>query len=111
MEFLEPNAERIWMPRRRFALDVWVGWIATLQDLDQCKSFKTSIFATGGRYPLTDVGCKPQVRNNVMSLQKSSSLDFYSLQMDSKKEICKSAKAPTISCNTGELKNRKRQIF
>lgn len=77
MEFLESNAENICMARRRTALDVWVRRIATLLDLDQGESFKMSIPATGGRYLIADVGCKPQVGHNYTRLNETFSPGYF----------------------------------
>lgn len=77
MEFLESGAEKIWTARRRSALGVWVGLIATLLDLGLCESLKTSIPATGGKYLQTAVGCKLQVGHNDMPLDKAPSHDYF----------------------------------
>lgn len=60
MDVLEYHAERIWMARRRSALDVCLESITTLLDLEQCGSFKTHVPGTGRRYLLAHVACKPK---------------------------------------------------
>lgn len=61
MVFLESNSVNIWMMIRISASDVLVGWIATLLDPDQGKSFNTLTPATRGRYLLACVGWKSKL--------------------------------------------------
>ena len=53
----ESSEEEVWIARRRTALDVLLGWIYTLLELDRRRQWPFSFSESGGRFLLTSRDC------------------------------------------------------
>lgn len=85
MERLESKLIQ-WIARRREALDVWRGWIATSMDVDEGDRSKTSSPVTEGRYLLTGVDRKLQVLHSDVRVCKRDYVAYFAIVNEKEEE-------------------------
>ena len=73
----ESSEEEVWIARRRAALDVWLGWIATLLELDSGRQWPSSFPNSGGRFLLTSRDCPEQAGHNKFPVQAQDLPAFF----------------------------------
>lgn len=80
---VEQDAALVWMEMRRASVDDWMGWLATLLNLEQKEKYKKSIPFTGLIPLLTDEGCESQVGRNYIAVHRNVSTGYFFLLIGS----------------------------
>lgn len=56
----ETDADMVWTAQKLTVINVCLGWLATLLNIDEGNRFKTKIPATSRRFVFTGAGCGSQ---------------------------------------------------
>lgn len=78
-EELEQSRERVLAAKRQAVLEIWIGLIAKLLNVDCNNRFKTCILAKGGWYFCTKARCSAQSGHNDFSVRKNASPGYFAL--------------------------------
>lgn len=73
MDDLEQNKDSNWVSRRRASLDVWIGSLLSLLNIDKdgMEGFRAMVPRTGGRFLLTAKNCPDQCGHNDFDHRKA----------------------------------------
>lgn len=69
--------ENNWFAPRRSALDVWIGWLLALLNLDSDGERGAQVPRTGGRFLLTGEGCPDQTGHNDFPTEKRNNPGYF----------------------------------
>lgn len=74
---LESTPELLWTSVRRAALDLWIGWLLALMDLDHNGEWPSFFPCSGGRFLNTANGCLDQTGHNDFPVTPGTSPGFF----------------------------------
>lgn len=77
MDHLKSNGESLWAARTRAAMDVWLGWLAVVLNLDKKENFTCSFSITYGRLLLTRRWLQTQTEPKDLVAKSGESPGFF----------------------------------
>ena len=76
---MESDRQRMWAARRRAALDLWMGWLLSLLNLDNYAQWESFVPKSGGRFLMTGKECPAQVGHNDFAVVKGQSPGYFAM--------------------------------
>lgn len=83
MQYMESSEERRVLAKHRALLDVWLGWLGALLNLDKNGTEPVTMPSTGGRFLRTGKGCPPQCGHNDFAVEKSGQHGYFMITTSS----------------------------
>lgn len=81
VDFMEEDGDRVWAGKMRTALDVWLGWLPAVLNLDARYEKPSLLPQSGGRYLFTEKACPRHCRHNSFEVRHWGSPGYFVIAM------------------------------
>ena len=75
----ETSRDYVSLAERRAALDLWIGWVCSMLDVDNHCTWRTEIPNGGGRFLMTGKDCPPQHGHNDFDVRETGSPGYFTI--------------------------------
>ena len=76
----ETSRDYVSIAERRAALDLWIGWVCSMLDVDNHCTWRTEIPNGGGRFLMTGKDCPPQHGHNDFDVKETGSPGYFTIR-------------------------------